>query len=227
MYWCPVQYTVNCVHRWQLRATLRWVRCSSIALADRKWLHKLRKPTARKTLCVGSGIYRQTPLTMSCWETCPSITLTGDKTLVSTFILFCLGRGHYLSSRGVKCCQSTKLSLNAYLENYYKYPMEPTNLVTNTSMAGNIRKYLFFRWHYTGLRVYKDLKSIFTFVMWIPALTLNAVLYLAAAPKSSGGSGSHCEHHHHILRLTCFRSFPQLQLMRRIPDTIFDNCADE
>ena len=64
--------------------------------------------------------------------------------------------------------------------------MEPTNLVTNTSMAGNIRKYLFFRWHYTGLRVYKDLKSIFTFVPWIPALTLNAVLYLAAAPKAAG-----------------------------------------
>ena len=46
--------------------------------------------------------------------------------------------------------------------------------------------FFFFRWHYTGLRVYEDLKSIFTLVPWIPALTLNAVLYLAAAPKAAG-----------------------------------------
>ena len=59
-------------------------------------------------------------------------------------------------------------------------------MITNTSTAGNVRIFFFSRWHYTGLRVYEDLKSIFTLVPWIPALTLNAVLYLAAAPKAAG-----------------------------------------
>ena len=36
------------------------------------------------------------------------------------------------------------------------------------------------------MRVYEDLRSVFTLVPSIPALTLNAMLYLAAAPKAAG-----------------------------------------
>ena len=93
-------------------------------------------------------------------------------------------------------------------------------LITNTSTAGNVRIFFFFPVALHRSAGLRRLEVDFHVGAVDTSVDAKRRAIPCSSTKSSGGSGSHCEHHHHILRLIGFRSFPLLQLMRRIPDTI-------